>query len=136
MEAIHLQLNATQPKPVETKSSRPVTTRASREPEAHALPDSAAVEAREAKAQVATEKSRQVVQRVAHELNRQFGSREVRFTVRDPSKVTAHNVIIEIREGDRVIATIPSEEVLAMAERLDEGRGVGEVKGALLDQHG
>lgn len=74
--------------------------------------------------------------RVAAQLNRQFGDREMRFVVRDPNKTSANNVIIEVREGGEVVATLPSKEVLAMADKLDDAGSIPEVRGALLDQHG
>lgn len=83
----------------------------------------------------AAKPSREQGERVAQALNRHVASREVNFSVRDPNKTGANNVIIEIKEGDKVIATIPSKEVLEMADRMKDGM-LGDVHGVLLNQKG
>ncbi len=70
---------------------------------------------------VADSVSEEQAQQVAEQLHEMFRETTLRFTVRDPSKVKPHNVIIEVvDENDKVVATIPSKEILKLSEDIEK----------------
>ena len=47
----------------------------------------------------------------------------VRLVVRNPNSVEINNVVVEIRQGDKVVATIPSRELMHLIDAMvDSGQ--------------
>ncbi|MBX7147957.1 flagellar protein FlaG [bacterium] len=74
--------------------------------------------------------------KVAQELNRQIEpSHKVRFHVRDISKTSGNNIVIQILDGEgKVITEIPSEKVKQMAEAV-ASQAFGEASHGMIVDH-
>ncbi|MBI4239325.1 MAG: flagellar protein FlaG [Deltaproteobacteria bacterium] len=76
-------------------------------------------------------------QQVAEALSNQFGDRDIRFYVRDPTSTEVHNLVIEVVDAEgKVVATIPPQSMNRLARIPELGADGADSKGVLVDQVG